>query len=108
MADRWVGAPAPPLGDILLLFICPLRSPPGPGMTPAGCNGIEFIGGPGGGMEPFELRTVNGEAFGPKPIRPFSLRQSGVTGVNGVNEEDEEDEADEFDERIIFGSITTS
>ena len=59
-------------------------------------------------MEPFELRTVNGEAFGPKPIRPFSLRQSGVTGVNGVNEEDEEDEADEFDERIIFGSITTS
>ncbi|KAH9412451.1 hypothetical protein DERP_014593, partial [Dermatophagoides pteronyssinus] len=39
--ERCVGAPAPPLGDILLLFIWPFRSPPGPGIIPAGCKGID-------------------------------------------------------------------
>lgn len=105
---RCAGAPAPPLGEILLLFMWPFRSPPGPGMTPAGCRGIEFIWGPGGGIEPFELSTVKGDAFGPRLMRPltFSFKQSGVTGVKGVSEE--EDEEDELEERTCFWSMMTS
>lgn len=77
-------------------------------MTPAGCKGIAFIGGPAGGMAPFELSTVRGEELGPSPISelPFSFKQSGVTGVKGVREEEEE--LEELEERMCFGSMTIS
>lgn len=107
-----MGAPAPPLGEILLLFMWPLRSPPGPGMTPAGCSGIGLSGGPGiEPIEPFESgllpppNTVRGEELGPRPSSPLlSFKQSGVTGVKGVSEEEEEEE--EFDDRPFFSDTS--
>lgn len=98
--ERCEGAPAPPLGEMLLLFMCPLRSPPGPGMTPAGWRGMAgFIAdGKGVTLPLLVLRT-------PKLRRalPLSFKQSGVTGVSGVSDEEEMEELDEFEhESTLF------
>ena len=86
-------------------------------MTPAGCSGIWFSGGPGGGIEPNvpfdigplveELCTVSGELLGPSTSRPLpSFKQSGVTGVKGVRDDVDEDE--ELDERPFFSATSWS
>ena len=96
----------------MLLFIWPFRSPPGPGIIPAGCKGIDgcccccdcdccwwwciefneaLVGDPG---PPTLPRPNNWLAA----LTLFSFKHSGVTGVKGVNDNDDVDDEEEEDD----------